>query len=296
MTALRSSLEITVGSLIWLGVLWDGFATIILPWTAAPMRRYSGLFYRRSWWLWSALGRRIRHPGSRLSFLAVYGPVSIVLLIVIWAGLIIIAFAVIYHGLGQRLRSDRGPMGFGVLLYMSASTFLTLGLGDITSADPLARFFIILETPTGYIFLGLMITYMPLLNQAYGAREVGNLLIHSRAGHPPSGIKLLQRYTGTGGSEILWSNLRVAERWMADVLQSHVAHPVLSYYRTQRYGQSWLVSLATVLDGCALLIAGGQGLVAAQASVTYRMGLRLLVDLTNALCLHIDVRCRMRLA
>ena len=39
MTAPRSSLEISVGSLIWLGVLWDGFATIVLPRTVAPMRR-----------------------------------------------------------------------------------------------------------------------------------------------------------------------------------------------------------------------------------------------------------------
>ena len=78
---------------------------------------------------------------------------------------------------------------------MSGSTFLTLGLGDITSTDPLARFFIILETGTGYIFLGLIITYMPVLEQAYGSREVGNLLIHSRAGHPPGAIKFLHRYS-----------------------------------------------------------------------------------------------------
>ena len=68
---------------------------------------------------------------------------------------------------------------------------------------------------------------------------------------------------------------------MAEILQSHLSHPVLSFYRAQRLGQSWLVSLTTVLDACALLIAGGEGLPAAQARVTYRMGLRLLVDLSR---------------
>jgi hypothetical protein len=61
---------------------------------------------------------------------------------------------------------------------------LTLGLGDITSTDPVARFFMILESGTGFIFLGLMISYVPLLHQAYGLREVGNMLLHSRTGHP----------------------------------------------------------------------------------------------------------------
>ena len=52
-------LEFTVGLLIWLGVIWDGFATIVLPRTVAPMRRLSGRFYRWSWTAWAAAGRRI---------------------------------------------------------------------------------------------------------------------------------------------------------------------------------------------------------------------------------------------
>jgi hypothetical protein len=291
-----SRLEFSVGLLIWCGVLWDGFATIILPRTVRPMRRLSGRFYRWSWRLWAAAGRRIRDPQSRLSFVAVYGPISIVLLLVLWAGLMIVAFALIYHSLGPRFQAASGAVGFGTLLYTSASTFLTLGLGDVTSSDLIVRLFILLEAGTGYIFLALIITYMPVLDQAYGVREVGNLLIHSRVGHPPSAIKLLHRYSGTDRSEILRGELREAERWMAEILQSHLSHPVLSFYRAQHWGQSWLVSLTTVLDVCALLIAGGDGLLTAQARVTYRMGIRLLKDLTDALNLKVDPRCRVRLS
>jgi len=226
-----SRLEFAVGLLIWGAVLWDGFATIILPRTVAPMRRVSGRFYKWSWRLWSAIGRRIGDRDCSLSFLAVYGPVSVMLLLDLWAGLLIFAFGVIYHGLGDRFQADRGSIGFGALLYMSGSTFFTLGLGDITSADSLARFFMILETATGYIFLGLIITYMPLLHQAYASREIGSLLILSRAGHPPNGIKLVRRYSSPGYSEILRAILREAERWMAETLQSHLSHPVLAFYR-----------------------------------------------------------------
>src|SRR5262249_55029657 len=55
------------------------------------------------------------------------------------------------------------------------------------------------------------------------------------------------------------------------------------------------VSLATVLDSCALLIVGGEGLLAAQAGLTYMMGVRLLEDLTEALGIPVDPRCKVRL-
>ena len=287
--------ELALGLLIWGGVLWDGFATVILPRTVAPTRRLSGRFTRWSWWLWAAIGRGIRPPGLRLNFLAVYGPLSVILLLVLGGGLMIVAFALIYQGLGPRFQATAGPVDFGTLLYMSGSTFLTLGLGDVTSPDPVGRFFVILEVGTGYTFLALIITYMPLLDQAYGAREVGNLLIHSRAGRPPSAIRLLSHYTGAEPGEVLRGNLREAERWMAETLQTHLAHPVLSFYRAQHLGQSWLVSLATILDSCSLLIIGGEGLAAAQARLTYLMGVRLLVDLIEALGISADPRCPLRL-
>ena len=233
-------MEFAAGQLIWCGVLWDGFATIVLPRTVAPMRRMSGRFYRWSWLLWAAVGRRIRQPGLRLSFLAVYVPLSAVLLLVLWAVLMIVAFTLIYHGLGSRFHAVAGSVGFGTLLYMRASTFLTLRLGDVTSPDTITRLFILLEAGSGYIFLALIITCMPVLEQACGAREGGNSLLHSRAGRPPSAMKLLHRYSRTDRSEILRGNLREAKRWMAEILQSHLSHPVLTFYRVRHWGHSWL--------------------------------------------------------
>jgi hypothetical protein len=178
---------------------------------------------------------------------------------------------------------------------MSASMFLTLGLGDVTSSDPIARLFVQLEAGSGYMFLAMMITYLPVLHQAYGAREVVNILIHSRAGSPPGAIKLLRRYSGSDRAEVLRNHLREAERWMAEILQSHLSHPVLSFYRPQHWGQSWLISLTIILDACALLIVGGNGLPASQARITYRLGLRLLKDLTEALSLTLDPGSQSRL-
>jgi hypothetical protein len=288
-------LELVFGLVVWLSVLWDEFATVVLPRTVAPMKRLSGRFNRLSWRLWAAMGRRVSQRDHQLIFLAVYGPISVMLLLVIWGGLMIVAFAMIYQGLGPRLHGESGPLGFGALLYASASTFLTLGLGDVTFADPMARTFFILEAGTGYVFLGLLITYMPVLEQAYASREAGNLLIHSRAGHPPGAIKLLHRYSAPDRQELLRGNLRDGEDWLAEIHQTHLSHPVLSFYRAQHWGQSWLVSVTTLLDSCALLIVGADGIPAEQAKLTYRMGLHLLKDLTDALGLAPDPRSRGRL-
>jgi hypothetical protein len=288
-------IELALGLSIWGGVLWDGFATVVLPRTVAPRARLSGRFTRWSWRLWASAACRIRQPVLRSNLLAVYGPLSVMSLLALGGGLMIVAFALIYQGLGAQFQAAAGPVGFGTLLYMSGSTFLTLGLGDVTSADPVSRLFVVLEVGSGYTFLALIITYMPVLHQAYGAREVGNLLIHSRAGRPWSAVRLLRRHSGADRSEVLRGNLREAERWMAETLQSHLCHPVLSFYRAPHPGRSWLASLATVLDSCALLIVGGEGPPAAQARLTYRLGVRLLEDLMDALGIPVDPRCRARL-
>ena len=150
-----------------------------------------------------------------------------------------------FQGLGPRFVSAPEPLSFVRLLYMSGSIFLTLGLSDVTSPDSIAWLFILLEAASGYIFLALVITYMPVLEQAYSAREVGNLLIHSRAGRPPSATNLLRRYASTERTDVLRSILRESERWMAETLQSHLSHPVLSFYRS---GTHWGSVLANLVD------------------------------------------------
>jgi Ion channel len=294
-TTMVGRFELLLGVLLWCAVLWDGFATVILPRTVDPKRRLSSRVTRWSWRLWASMGRSIHQPGLRLTFLAVFGPLAAIFLLALGGGLIIVAFALIFHGLGLRFQTPSGPGEFSTMLYMSGSTFLTLGLADLSSADPIGRIFVVLEAASGYTFLALMISYMPVLDQAYGAREIGGLLIHSRAGRPPGALGLLRRYAGADQSEILRGNLREAEHWMAETIQSHVSHPVLALYRGQSQGRSWLISLAAVLDSCALLIAAGEGFPAAQARLTYRMGLRLLKDLTKALGIAVDPSRPLRL-
>jgi hypothetical protein len=288
-------LESALGLIVLAGVQWDLFATIVLPRTVNPKLRVSARVLRRVWPVWAALGRVVRSPERRLTFLAVYGPLTNVLLMLLWGGLTILAFTLVYHGLVPSFHAEHGSIGFGTLFYMSASTFLTLGLGDVTTTDPLARTFVIIEAGAGIVFLSLIISYLPVLHQAYVEREVGSSLVHSRAGHPPTAVGMLRRYVGPAALDVLRDNLREAERWLATILQSHISHPVLVFYRAQHVGESWVAALTTVLDSCVLLIVVGDGLPAAQARLTYSIGRRVLVDLSRALDLTVLMEVPARL-
>src|SRR5438034_10345438 len=69
------------------------------------------------------------------------------------------------------------------------------------------------------------------------------------------------------------------ERWSAELLESHLSYPVLSYYRSQHDNQSWVGALTTILDTSALLIAGVDGPDGHQARLTFAMARHAAVDL-----------------
>jgi hypothetical protein len=71
------------------------------------------------------------------------------------------------------------------------------------------------------------------------------------------------------------------ERWAAQVLESHLSYPVLSFFRSQHNNQSWLGALTTVLDATALVVAGVEGLRDEQSKITFAMARHAMVDLAQ---------------
>jgi hypothetical protein len=281
---MRHSLLFILGFILWIAVLTDGFVTIIQPRYVHPLRYFSGLFYRVAWQSCAWVARRLPPNQFRARALASFGPLSVVGLLALWGMLVIFAFACMYEGLGARfLHSNGQPVRFEGLLYMSGSTFLTLGLGDIVSPDFTGRLLMICEAATGLMFLSAVVSYLPTLDAAYAQREVGNLLLQSRGGISRSGIAFLHSYFSTQRDSLLPADLHDAERWFAGIHQSHVSHPIVAYYRAHRWGTSWLISFAQVMDACAILMAHDQHPSARQARFTFRTGLRLITDILTVL-------------
>jgi hypothetical protein len=267
-------------------VLWEVFETIVLPHRVSRRLRLTRIYFRLGWHAWSALGRRLRSYQRRENLLSVFGPLSLLGLLTLWALLLIVAYAGLQWTLGSPLASAGaagGRPGFGTDLYYSGTTFLTLGLGDVTPISPLARLITVLEVGTGFGLIALVIGYLPVLYQAFSRREVSISLLDAHAGSPPAAGELLRRHAPGERPEGLLRVLQEWERWAADLLETHLSYPVVAYFRSQHDNQSWVAALAMILDACTLVqVCAGQvpDELLQQAHYTYAITRHAAVDLT----------------
>ena len=209
-----------------------------------------------TWKAWKLIVNRMPAGRHRENLLSIYGPISLILLISIWAFTLILGFGLLHLGTAS-LSEDQTSLATN--LYYSGATFFTLGLGDVRPLSPLARLLTIVEAGTGLGFLALIIGYLPGLNQSFSRREVNISLLDARAGSPPTAAEMLSRHHGDHGMESIRELLREWERWSAELLESHLSYPVLAYYRSQHDNQSWLAGLATILDTSAFVMVGLEG-------------------------------------
>jgi len=272
---------LTGGTLLLLGVLWDAFETMILSRRVSRGVRVTTLFYRATWRPWAAAARRMAPGRRRENVLTVYGPLSLVFLIALWAVSLVFAFALLQWG-GDGV-AGHGDRGFWTTVYMSGTTLFTLGLGDVVPKTTFARFLTVAETGTGFAFLALVISYLPVLSQAFSRREVSIALLDARAGSPPTCSELLRRHSLERAPDAVDTLLAEWERWSAEVLESHISFPVLAFYRSQHDNQSWVAALTTILDACALIIAAVPGGPVRGARLTFAMARHAVADMCNVL-------------
>ncbi|RII27370.1 MAG: two pore domain potassium channel family protein [Geobacter sp.] len=272
-------LSALVGAALVLTVLWEGFETIVLPRRVTRRFRFTRLFFRTTWRPWSTLVRHLVPEKHRETYLSYFGPISLLLLLSVWAGGLIVGFALLYRATGAVTGTASGE---GILtdLYLSGTTFFTLGIGDVTPRTNLARMCTVAESGMGFGFLALIIGYLPALNQSFAQREVSISMLDSRAGSPPTAAEILRRHSHERGMEALRELLHDWEHWSAELLESHLSYPVLAYFRSQHENQSWLTALTSILDTCAFLMVSLEANCRRQAELTYAIARHSLVDLS----------------
>ncbi|HEV2491371.1 MAG TPA: potassium channel family protein [Candidatus Acidoferrales bacterium] len=264
-------------------VLWDVFETIILPRRVTRRIRLARLFYKSTWSPWSWLARRVRAASWRETFLSVFGPLSLLFLFAVWAIGLIIAFSILHFAAGSAINTPGEQPGYWTDLYMSGSTFFTLGLGDVTPRTELARVITVAEAGIGFGFLAVVISYLPVLYGAFSRREANISLLDARAGSPPTAAELLRRHNQPDAAHALAAYLRDWEVWSAELMESHLSYPVLCYFRSQHNNQSWLAALSTMLDVSAILLAYADGALRWQARMTFAISRHAIVDLAQVL-------------
>lgn len=269
-----------VGSALLLLVLRDAFETIVLPRRVQRHFRLTSLFYRTFWHLWRFVAMRFK-GGVREVSLSWFGPLSLLVLLALWAFGIILAFGALHWAAGSALVIQGHSAGFLDDLYLSGTTFFTLGLGDVVPRVAMAKVLTVTESGLGFAFLAIIIGYLPVIYQAFSRREIAISMLDARAGSPPAAGELLRRHPMATDPDGMDRLLAQWERWSAEILESHLSYPVLAYYRSQHGNQSWLAALTTVLDTSAMVMVGCEGPSAHQAQLTFAMARHAVVDLAQ---------------
>jgi hypothetical protein len=269
------------GVVIFLIVAWDAFEAIILPRRVTRKFRLTRFYYRLTWSSWKGFARLIPSPKRREAFLGFYGPISLLFLIGVWAIGLVLSFGLLQYGAGSAVNLLGQTTSLYTDLYISGTTFFTLGLGDVVPRSGLARLLVVAEAGFGFGFLAVVIGYLPFIYGAFAEREVEISLLDSRAGTPPTAGELLRRHSFPNGSEALRLLLKDWELWSAQLMESHLSYPVLAYFRSQHDNQSWIASLTAILDTCALTIASIDQACAKQAELTFAIARHAVVDLSQ---------------
>lgn len=289
---------LVVGIVVVLFVFGDAFNTIVMPKSVRRRIRLTSFYYRISWPFWEILVKRLKDGPARVAVLSAYGPLSLLGLMVFWAGLLILGFGSIHWGAGTL-----GPSAtYADCDYFSGVTFLTLGFGDLSPTSAVGRVWAVVEAGAGFGFLAIVISYIPVLYGAFSRREHLILLLDSKAGSNPTAGILMRRHAESENFEALTELLQQWELWSAQQLETYLSYPVLAYYRSQHDDQSWLNALTCILDACALIMGGvrtdheWERRLRFQAQATFAMGRHLVVDLAYLLGQPPDERMLDRLS
>ena len=293
-----------VATIFGLVILWvvflDAFETVVLPRRVTRQFKLTAWFYRRTWIPWKKIAEHIRTGSRQQSFLGYFGPLSLIMLLAFWATSLIFGFALLQYGLGGHEQLGNEPLTFGRIIYQSGQTFFTLGYGDILPTTAAARALSVLEAGMGFAFLGVVIGYIPVVYASFSRREIQISMLDARAGSPPTAAELLVRLAGRSEDpaleqRVLDEVLRDWERWAAELLESHLSYPVLSFFRSQHSNQSWVGALTTMLDVTSLVLTGIEGVHAGQAKLTFAMARHAAVDLAQVVNARYDPQAPDRL-
>ena len=270
--------ELIVGLLmVWI-VLRDLFVGVIVPRPARGRFRPSNMLVRWSWRVWRWIGNRSTDIVTREARLGAFGPAVLILLLVAWVVGLMLGYGLVLHSIRDQIKPM--PANIGTTFYFSAVSLLTIGYGDFVPVGPYARLIALTEGATG---LGVVAVVISLLFSLYGSfqrREILIIALDALAGAPPSGVVLLENSLRYGMIDHLEETFDEWKVWSAEVLESHLAYPILAYFRSSHDNESWISAIGAVLDATVLALTTVEDVHRGPAKLAYGVGTHLVEDLS----------------
>jgi hypothetical protein len=267
-----------VGGLLVAVVGWDLFQTVVVPRPSPSRLRISRVVILGSWRAVRRIGRRL---GGRWrdTIFGLFGPGSAILLLAVWLATLIVGFGLMLYALRDELSPS--PADVGTAIYFAASSLLTLGFGDIVAQGPASRVLVVIAATGGLGAVALVVTFLFSLYGSYQRREIAVVTLQAASGAPPSAVELLETYAALDLRDQLEQLFREWEGWSAEVLDSHVAYPILGFFRSSHDNLSWISALGTILDAASLVVTTIEDLPRGNAELCRRVGSHLVEDLSN---------------
>ena len=214
----------------------------------------------------------------REEFMAVFAPFMLIALLGFWVTLLIFGFALLVWGIRGGLIPSHAS--FGEVLYFAGTSLLTIGFGDVVGRTAGPRLVSVLAGLSGLSLLSIITAYLFAIFGSFQQRETFVVTVAARAGAPPSGVNLLAIAGYSMTRDDLPRLMIEAQRWAAQVMESHLAYPVLAFFRSSHDDQSWIGTLGTLLDAATLLITTVEGMRDGQARIMYNVGRHATRDLS----------------
>ncbi len=273
---------VAIGIVLVAWILWDVFQTVVVPRPTPTRVRPARYLTRGMWRLWQARAGRAKTPNAREKMLGSFAPLLVLTLLGSWIVVLIVGYGLILFGLRGEILNEPD---FATALYQAGVSMLTIGYGDVLATGLLSRLAEVVAAATGLGVFALGITYLFSLYASFQRREELVTTLDARAGAPPSGVMMLETSARLG----LWGDLHHTfaewELWAARVLDTHLAYPILCFFRSSHDNESWVSAVGAVLDAAVLTATtiergpDDQAVPAGQAKLLIKGGSHLVEDL-----------------
>jgi hypothetical protein len=281
LSATLDGVEIAVGALLVAATLFDVFQSVLLPRPAVGRVRISFNLVRVGWRVWRKIAERPKKLQTREAAMAAFAPMTVVGLLIVWALVLILGYALMFTGLHDGLQPQ--PDSFGTAVFFSTGRMLAFSVGSIQPVGAATRVLTSIEAATGFGLFALVISLLFSLFSAFQRRETAVVALDALAGAPPSGVQLLETCAIDNLPDQLIATFDEWRMWTVDVLETHLTYPLLFYFRSSHDNEAWANSFGAVMDAATLVITTVDGGPVGHARLMHKVGNHFVADMRNFL-------------